>query len=136
MPARGGSWTGSKWIRPERRLAIYARDGHRCLWCGAAAPLSLDHLWGPWDHRSQSLVTSCSGCNSQRGGRRVSDWLRLLRLDGVELGPVVARLRAAVRAPVDIEAGRALLQDPLVRRSRREAGRAFRRNELPYLEVA
>ena len=27
---------GSKWIRPDKRLAIYLRDGLACAWCGHA----------------------------------------------------------------------------------------------------
>ena len=25
---------GSKWIRPEKRMAIYLRDGLACVYCG------------------------------------------------------------------------------------------------------
>lgn len=63
---------GSKWIRPEKRLAIYHRDGFTCVYCGASArdvTLSLDHL----KPRSQggtndatNLVTACLPCNSKR----------------------------------------------------------------------
>ena len=39
---------GSKWIRPDKRLAIYLRDGLACAYCGDSveegAKLSLDHL--------------------------------------------------------------------------------------------
>lgn len=31
---------GSKWIRPEKRLAIYHRDGFACIYCGATAESS------------------------------------------------------------------------------------------------
>lgn len=42
-------WHGGKWIRVERRLGIYLRDGLACVWCGASVEqdgvqLSLDHL--------------------------------------------------------------------------------------------
>lgn len=71
--------TGSKWIRPEKRLAIYLRDGFRCVYCdrdlhGAPAEsVTLDHLDGvhaPGHHGARNLVTACRACNSSRGARR------------------------------------------------------------------
>lgn len=120
MTVRG---QGSKWIRPERRLAIYARDGWACVWCGATdrTALSLDHLWGAFDNRSGSLVTSCTACNARKQARRLSSWLRHLRIHGPVAG-IVARLRATVRRPVDVVAGRRLLADADVRRDRLIAG--------------
>ncbi len=59
----------SKWIRPEKRKRIYARDGGRCLWCGSAESLTLDHflpkaLGG--GNEAGNLVTCCYSCNSRR----------------------------------------------------------------------
>ena len=56
---------GSKWIRPVKRLAIYARDGFACVFCGATmeqgARLTLDHvvpcLLGG-DNKENNLVTA------------------------------------------------------------------------------
>jgi 5-methylcytosine-specific restriction endonuclease McrA len=43
-----GEWQGMNWIRQEKRLAIYLRDGLACGYCGDSvengAKLSLDHL--------------------------------------------------------------------------------------------
>lgn len=74
-------WHGSKWIRQERRLGIYLRDGMACAYCGASvedgATLSLDHV-KPHSHggsnASKNLVTCCRRCNSARGNRPVADF--------------------------------------------------------------
>jgi hypothetical protein len=67
-------WQGSKWIRPERRRAIYERDGYACKWChkelerGSKA-LTLDHKRPRskgGDNSNGNLVTACRGCNSSR----------------------------------------------------------------------
>jgi hypothetical protein len=77
--ARGaGKWQGMNWIRQEKRLAIYLRDGLACAWCGAGveqgAQLSLDHIIchvaGGSNHES-NLVTCCTRCNSSRSDRTV-----------------------------------------------------------------
>lgn len=132
MPStsRGITWQGSNWIRSDRRLALYARDGWRCTWCGATSHLSLDHLWpcasSTWDNQDRALVTCCLRCNGRRGALRLSSWLRQLRRDGVSLGPVVARLRVQLRTPADRREGARLAQDPAVRAARRRAGRVLR----------
>ena len=69
-------WNGSKWIRPEKRLAIYLRDGMSYAYCGATVEdgiiLSLDHIKpdskGGCNHES-NLITCCIRCNSSRGNR-------------------------------------------------------------------
>lgn len=71
--ARSGR--SSSWIRPAKRVRIYARDGYRCVWCppGAARTprdqLTLDHflpraLGGGND--ADNLITCCYACNSKR----------------------------------------------------------------------
>lgn len=67
------------WIRPEKRLAIYLRDGLACCYCGASVEdgtqLTLDHLKphskGGSNHAT-NLVTCCQRCNSSRGNRSYS----------------------------------------------------------------
>jgi hypothetical protein len=51
------------------RALVFERDGRRCLWCGSAERLTLDHLV-PWsaggsDH-SSNLRTLCWPCNEER----------------------------------------------------------------------
>ncbi|NUO57264.1 MAG: hypothetical protein HOV78_11400 [Hamadaea sp.] len=49
---------------------MYARDGWKCVQCGAMAPLSLDHIW-PWSlggsDRPENLQTLCMPCNLRKG---------------------------------------------------------------------
>jgi 5-methylcytosine-specific restriction endonuclease McrA len=68
-------WNGGKWIRPEKRLAIYIRDDFQCCYCGAslknAEPcnVTLDHLvcrvYGG-SNDATNLITACKSCNSSR----------------------------------------------------------------------
>lgn len=89
MAARGiqnGKYQGSKWIRRERRLAIYLRDGLACVYCGAnieehGITLTLDHLT-PYSKggssTSHNLVTACQKCNSSRGDRSVEEFSKVV----------------------------------------------------------
>lgn len=67
-----------RWIRVEKRLAIYLRDNFRCAYCTAdlrdvdPADITLDHLVSRvvsndklTNHQS-NLVTACRSCNSSR----------------------------------------------------------------------
>ena len=72
---------GSHWIRPQRRLAIYLRDGMACCWCGATVEdgeaLTLDHLRPTsrgGSNDSANLVTACKRCNSARDNRSVREF--------------------------------------------------------------
>lgn len=68
----------SKWIRREKRIAIYIRDGFRCCYCGTDLSnatnreMGLDHLKPQCDGGSNdatNLVTACLACNSARQHR-------------------------------------------------------------------
>ncbi len=75
-------WQGSKWIRPERRRAIYERDGYQCHWCHLQMACYLLGRWSNFskcltldhkrprskggDNSNRNLVTSCKACNSSR----------------------------------------------------------------------
>lgn len=54
------------------RIAVYERDGYRCVACGAHSPLSLDHIW-PWSlggaDTFDNLQTLCIPCNCRKGAR-------------------------------------------------------------------
>lgn len=76
-------WNGSKWIRPEKRLAIYLRDGFICAYCGrslkGAEPhdLTLDHLLPRstgGGNDATNLVTACGNCNYSRQDRPWIDY--------------------------------------------------------------
>lgn len=66
-------------VRPKRsaiplkvRVAVYERDGNRCVNCGATERLSLDHVI-PWSHGGSdhvgNLQTMCVSCNSSKSNR-------------------------------------------------------------------
>lgn len=74
---------GGSWIRDDKRLAIYLRDGFRCAYgltpaCEArnrdlsgqdARDITLDHLnakHAAGSHHEGNLVTACRSCNSAR----------------------------------------------------------------------
>jgi 5-methylcytosine-specific restriction endonuclease McrA len=31
-------------ISPTKRAAVFARDGHHCVWCGCTSFLTVDHI--------------------------------------------------------------------------------------------
>jgi len=54
------------------RRAVFARDGHRCQWCGATDDLTLDHIWPQLlggEHTLENLRVLCRSCNSSKGAR-------------------------------------------------------------------
>ena len=60
---------------PLTRRAVFARDGGRCVYCGAAAT-SLDHVvprsrGGP--HSWDNVVSACGRCNHAKADRAVSE---------------------------------------------------------------
>ncbi len=60
---------------PLTRKGVLARDGHRCVYCGAAAT-SLDHViprsrGGP--HVWENVVAACGRCNHAKADRSVAD---------------------------------------------------------------
>lgn len=74
---------GMNWIRQEKRLAIYIRDGMACGYCGHSveqgATLSLDHIIPNikgGSNEATNLVTCCARCNSSRGVRSLRSFAR------------------------------------------------------------
>ncbi len=67
--------------KAQRRRRIFARDGHRCVYCGKVLPeelLSLDHVEPRrkgGDHSDGNLVTACRPCNRAKGGRPAWEYL-------------------------------------------------------------
>ena len=60
---------------PLTRKAVFARDGGRCVYCGAAAT-SLDHVvpksrGGP--HSWDNVVSACGRCNHVKADRAVAE---------------------------------------------------------------
>jgi 5-methylcytosine-specific restriction endonuclease McrA len=65
------------------RRAVFARDGHRCQYCGALAE-NIDHViprskGGP--HAWDNVVAACRPCNSRKRDRMLEDsGMRLRRM--------------------------------------------------------
>jgi 5-methylcytosine-specific restriction endonuclease McrA len=77
---------GSKWIRPEKRARIYARDEWRCVWCRRSAArgqrLTLDHYTPRSDggsNEASNLLTACLQCNSRRRNIGVVEFAFMVR---------------------------------------------------------
>ena len=66
---------------PLNRRGVFARDGHRCQYCGAAAE-SIDHViprskGGP--HTWENVVAACRPCNVRKGDRLLAHTAMQLR---------------------------------------------------------
>jgi 5-methylcytosine-specific restriction endonuclease McrA len=58
--------------RKISRRALFARDGHRCQYCGSSGKLTLDHVVPRsrgGDSVWENVVTSCAPCNLKKGNR-------------------------------------------------------------------
>ena len=72
-----------RWIRPEKRLAIYLRDEFTCIYCGCdlhgAHPnqITLDHVRpvsAGGSNSEHNLVTACRRCNCSRGNKPIAEF--------------------------------------------------------------
>ena len=118
-PSRKATWKGMNWIRQEKRLAIYLRDGLACVYCGAAvedgAQLSLDHLTPDsrgGSNEATNLVTCCSRCNSSRGARPVATFARAVASylnHGVEASEITKHVRRTARRVLPMDEAKCLI---------------------------
>ena len=76
---------GMNWIRKEKRLAIYMRDGFSCAYCGDSVEdgiiLTLDHIKPiskEGSNKETNLVTACRSCNSKRQDRPIKQWCKIV----------------------------------------------------------
>lgn len=111
---------GSCWIRREKRLAIYLRDGLSCCWCGLTIEdgitLTIDHVIprscrGSNDTRN--LISACLKCNANRADLSVSafadvmaDWFHG-EISRVE---IVAHVFRQAAKPLDLNGARDLIR--------------------------
>ncbi len=96
-----------RWIRLEKRLAIYLRDGLACAYCGTGVEvgvqLTLDHLKPRIKegcNDASNLVTCCMSCNSSRQQRSVAHFAAAVasyRKNGTTAEEIVARVRRLSR---------------------------------------
>ena len=114
--ANGGQ--GMKWIRMEKRLAIYFRDGLACCWCGSTCEqdvMTLDHctphsLGGSND--AANLITACRRCNSSRGTRSLASFARSVAdyLDhGIKADAILAHIVNCRRRRISVPFARELI---------------------------
>lgn len=110
---------GMNWIRKEKRLAIYLRDGMACCYCGTnvedGTQLTLDHLRAHSHSGSNSatnLVTACLRCNSSRGSRswkifavKVAAYLN----HGIRAASIIAHIELTRHRKIDVAAAKSLI---------------------------
>lgn len=110
---------GAKWIRREKRLAIYLRDGLACAYCGASLEdgmlLTLDHIKpytnGGSNHES-NLVTCCHKCNSSRADRPVAEFARAVAEyvnHGVTAEDILCHVNNTRRRKLDVTAAKRMI---------------------------
>ena len=107
---RTENWLGMNWIRQDKRLAIYLRDGLSCAYCGFSvedgAQLSLDHIVPHshgGDNSEKNLVTCCKKCNSSRGNRPMPDFAAAVAeyLDhGVKAPQIIRHIHTCLQRPL------------------------------------
>lgn len=103
-PDRGKKSQGMRWIRSEKRAAIYAtRSDHRgpiCIWCLRSKrehniTLTLDHVV-PYSlggtNLVSNLVVACKVCNSQRKDRSVQSFAERLCGVGPQAQAILQRI--------------------------------------------
>lgn len=105
--SRRENWQGMNWIRQEKRLAIYLRDGLACAYCGHSAEqgaiLSLDHVQCAskgGSNDAKNLVTCCTRCNSSRADRSLAEFACAVALyldNGVSAEEIVAHVNRTRR---------------------------------------
>lgn len=95
---------GGKWIRKEKRWAIYTRDGFCCVYCMRdlehgqdGGELTLDHLDENGGNHESNLITCCPTCNKAKAGRTVAEFAS---------DEAKKRIKAAIRKPIDKEKAR------------------------------
>lgn len=117
---RGNDGQGMNWLRPEKRLAIYLRDGLACAWCGRGVEeegmkLTLDHLTPRskgGSNDATNLVTACCTCNSSRGNRSIAVFAKAVAIyvnHGVTAKAVLATVTAAAKRAIDVTGAKELM---------------------------
>lgn len=107
----GNGGQGSKWLRKEKRLAIYIRDSFSCAYCGRdlkglePCEVTLDHLlprhYGG-GNEATNLVTACRSCNSSRGAKPWVDFAP---------GGARDRIEQLRNTPLNLKLAKAILED-------------------------
>ena len=100
---------GSKWIRKERRLAIYMRDRFECGYCGRdlrnadKREVTLDHLIPRSEqgsNRTDNLITACLTCNSTRQDQ---PWMEFATQEAID------RIFDRITQPLNMDLAKAII---------------------------
>ena len=100
------------------RAAIFVRDGLACVYCGHGPKrghgLVLDHVKpvsAGGENAPRNLVTACRACNALKAHVPLACVPAVFRMHGRAIpAGVVARVKAAQRRAVRMDAGAALLR--------------------------
>jgi 5-methylcytosine-specific restriction endonuclease McrA len=78
-----------RWNTPLNRRSVFARDDHRCQYCGGPAE-SIDHVVPRsrgGDHTWENVVAACRPCNVRKRDRMLHETsMRLLRVPSTPRG--------------------------------------------------
>lgn len=106
----------AKPARPEGRVpartrrGVLARDRYRCVYCGATAELTVDHVLPQADggsHDAHNLVTACGDCNNLRNRCPMKYWVQWCEdLKKGKAHEVATRVALALATPVPAVAPR------------------------------
>jgi hypothetical protein len=101
---------GMNWLRQDKRLAIYLRDGLACVWCGDSvengAKFHADHFIPDskgGGNEESNIVTACQRCNCSRGNRSASKFAAGVAAylnHGVTGAEILAHVNACRRRPL------------------------------------
>ena len=99
MPAHYACFTmvehkTTRYVPVALRRAIERRDGGRCVYCGAAGDMTMDHVkaWSRGgETTAENLVCACASCNETKAGWPVHLYAALLEHDGKAKASTVLR---------------------------------------------
>ena len=118
--ARDGTGPLGRWIRPEKRYAIYARDGFRCGYCtrdlsavSRVVDRQLDHIdatvlgftkggQARKNNHQSNLVTACATCNASKADVAFATFV-------AGFAGAQKRIAGLVKRPIDVAAARIAL---------------------------
>ncbi len=119
MSARTKLNQGMNWIRKEKRLAIYLRDGLACAYCETALEdcerLTLDHLTPHsqgGSNEPSNLVTCCVKCNSIRADRPWKDFCKDVARylnGGVKPQWIVNSIHSRIKTPINVNEAKKIM---------------------------
>lgn len=111
---------GQKWIRNDKRCAIYARDHFCCVYClTSTGKFCLDHVDPDEGNAEENLVMCCWDCNADKGCEGFGAWIKRRAARG-ESREDLARLRQRVALQTFLPITRAL--GKVLERARKKGG--------------